>query len=123
EIDFIRKTLDDVIAHYNVDPMRIAVYGYQTGGSLAYLFGFEHLDRIRAIIAIDAMPPRGTKLPATDPINRLAFFVAAAEKSPAAPILKSLLTALESLKFPVTKKSLGDKPRDLESEELTDLAR
>ncbi|HMC11595.1 MAG TPA: PDZ domain-containing protein, partial [Pirellulaceae bacterium] len=31
EIEFIKKTLDDVISRYKVDPTRIAVYGYQTG--------------------------------------------------------------------------------------------
>jgi biopolymer transport protein ExbD len=53
EIEFIKKTLDDVISHYNVDPTRIAVYGYQTGGAMAYLVGFEHAEHIRAIIAIE----------------------------------------------------------------------
>jgi serine protease Do len=123
ETDFIRKTIDDVIAHYNIDTTRIATYGYQTGGSLGFLVGFEHIDRVRAIIAIDAVPPNRTKLPETDPINRLAFFIGAAEKSVTAPLMKTLYAALEGLKFPITKKSLGEKPRDLNEEELTDLGR
>ncbi len=123
EIDFIRKTIDDVISHYNIDPTRIATYGYQTGGAMAYLVGFDYTDRIRAIVAIDAVPPNRTRLPESDPINRLAFFIATAEKSATAPLLKSLFTALEGLKFPITKKSLGEKPRDLNEEELNDLGR
>jgi serine protease Do len=123
ETEFIGKTLDDVVAHYNVDPARIAVYGYQAGGSMAYLFGFEHTDRVRAIIAIDAVPPLRTRLPETDPINRLAFFLGHAEKSATAPLMKSLLSALEEAKFPVTKQSLGDQPRDLTEDELAGLGR
>src|SRR5262245_48446411 len=123
EIDFIRKTIDDCIDHYNIDPTRIATYGFQTGGSMAYLVGFEHTDRVRAIVAIDAVPPNRTRLPESDPINRLAFFIGTAEKSVTAPLLKSLLTALESFKFPITKKSLGDQPRDLNDDELTELGR
>src|SRR4029078_745846 len=123
EIDFIRKTIDDCITHYNIDATRIGSYGYQTGGAMAYLVGFEHIDRIRAIIAIDAVPPNRTRLPETDPINLLAFFIATAEKSATAPLLKTLFTALESLKFPISKKSLGEKPRDLNDGELTDLGR
>ena len=123
EIEFIRKTLDDVFAHYNVDPTRIAAYGYQTGGTMAWLFGFEHIDRVRAIVAIDAVPPPRVKLPDTDPINRLAFFIGQADKSATAPLMKTLLSTLEAAKFPVTKKSLGEQPRDLTDEELTELGR
>jgi serine protease Do len=123
EADFIRKTLDDAVTNYNIDPTRIAVYGYQTGGSMAYLVGFEHTDRIRAIVAIDAVPPSGTRLPDADPIRRLAFVIGQAEKSPTAPIIKALLTALGTMKFPVTQMPLGEKPRDLNAEELEQLGR
>ena len=90
---------------------------------MAYLVGFEHTDRVRAIIAIDAVPPNRTRLPESDPINRLAFFIGTAEKSATAPLMKTLFTALEGLKFPITKKTLGEKPRDLSEEELADLGR
>jgi len=123
ETDFIRKTLDDAVANYNIDPTRIAVAGYQSGGSMAYLVGFEHTDRIRAIVAIDSVPPPGARPPDADPIRRLAFVIGQAEKSPAAPVLKSLVTALEAMKFPVTKLPLGEKSRDLNDDELSQLTR
>jgi serine protease Do len=123
ETEFIRKTLDDVVSNYNVDPTRMAVYGYQSGGAMAYLTGFEHTDRIRAIIAIDSVPPSGSRLPDADPIRPLAFVLGQADKSTAAPLLKSLVTALESMKFPVTKIPLGEKARDLSEDELSQLGR
>ena len=123
EIDFIRKTIDDVLSHYNIDRERVALYGYQSAGSLAFLVGFEHRELIRAIVALDAVPPNRTRLPETDPVNRLAFFIGQADKSAIAPALKTLLTALDALKFPVTKKSLGEQPRDLEADDLSSLAR
>lgn len=123
ETEFIRKTLDDCVANYNIDPTRIAVYGYQSGGAMAYLVGFEHTDRIRAIVAIDSVPPSGTRLPDADPIRPLAFVLGQAEKSAVAPLMKSLMSALESMKFPLTKFSLGDKSRDLDEDELTQLGR
>jgi serine protease Do len=123
DTEFIKKTLDDCIGHFNVDPNRIAVYGYQAGGAMAYLSGFENPQRVRAIVAIDAIPPLRVKLPETDPINRLAFFIAHAEKSSNAALMKTLFSALESAKFPVTKKSLGTQPRDLTDDELTELGR
>lgn len=123
ETDFIRKTLDDAVANYNIDPTRIAAYGYQSGGSMAYLVGFEHTDRVRAIVAIDAIPPPGSRPPDADPIRRLAFVIGQAEKSSAAPLLKALVTALEAMKFPVTKLPLGEKSRDLNEDELSQLTR
>jgi S1-C subfamily serine protease/predicted esterase len=123
ETEFIRKTLDDVVSNYNVDPTRISVYGYQSGGAMAYLTGFEHTDRIRAIIAVDSVPPSGTRLPEADPIRPLAFVLGQAENSTVAPLMKSLTTALESMKFPVTKIPLGEKARDLNDDELAQLGR
>lgn len=123
ETAFIRKTLDDVISHYNVDPTRIAAYGYQVGGSMAHLAGFEHSDRVRAIVAIDAVPPLRAKIPESDPINRLAFFLGKADKSPAAPLLKALVKRLQDAKLPVTEKPLGEQARDLTADELTELGR
>jgi serine protease Do len=123
ETEFIRKTLDDVAGRYNIDATRIATYGYQTGGTMAFLFAFENVERIRAIAAIDAAPPARTQIPTTDPVNRLAFFLGRAAKSPAAALQKAFLEALQSLKHPVTLQDLGDEPRDLTDDEVSALAR
>jgi S1-C subfamily serine protease/dienelactone hydrolase len=123
ETAFIRKTLDDLVAHYKIDPTRIAAYGYQTGGAVAWLFASQNVDRVRAICALDALPPPRTSMPDTDPINRLAIYLGCAEKSPAAAGLKAVAESLREAKFPVTQKSLGEKPRDLTEDELAELAR
>jgi serine protease Do len=123
ETAFIRKTLDDVLAHYHVDPTRIVAYGYQVGGAMAYLIGFEHRDRVRAICAVDAVPPPRVTIPDSDPIQRLAFFIGKAEKSSSAALMKTLTERLKEEKFPVTEKPLGDDSRDFTAEDLTELAR
>ncbi len=123
ETEFVRKSLDDVVANYNIDPTRIVACGYQSGGSMAWLVGLGNLDRVRAIVAIDAVPPARTKLPENDPVNRLAIFVGSAEKSALATPLKALLTRLEAARFPVTRLTLGDQPRDLSAAELEQLGR
>ena len=107
-----------MLAHYNVDPTRIATYGYQAGGSMALLVGLGNLDRVRAIVAIDAAPPARTKLPENDPINRLAFFLGTAEKSATAAQIKAVVARLEAAKFPVTQQSLGEQPREVTADEL-----
>jgi predicted esterase len=122
ETEFIRKTLDDCLTRFNIDRSRLAVYGHQTGGTLAWLFGCENIDRVRAIVAVNATPPQRLAIPDNDPINRLAFFIATAEKSPAGKIGKQLAEHLSEEKFPVTEFTI-DKPRDLSPEELSDLGR
>jgi len=112
-----------VVGRYNIDATRIAAYGYQAGGSMAYLVGFEHVDRIRAIATVDAAAPARAKVPDSDPINTLAFYLASAEKSPAAAGIKALVAKLQAAKLPVTQKSLGEQPRDLSAEDLAELAR
>ena len=59
----------------------------------------------------------------TDPINRLAFFIGQAEKSASAAKLKQLVAFLQSVKFPVTLKTISDEARDLNSDELIELGR
>ncbi len=90
---------------------------------MAYLVGFENTDRVRAIIAIDALPPRRAKLPESDPINRLAYFFGTAAKSPSAAARKAILSQMREAKLLITEKSLGDEPRDLTADELTELGR
>jgi len=123
ETDFIRKTLDVAVKNYNIDLTRIAVYGYQAGGTMAYLVGFEYTDRVRAIVAIDAVPSSGSRVPDADPIRRLAYFIAQSDKAPLAQVIKSLTSAMETMKLPVTKLPLGEKPRDLNDDELKQLGR
>ena len=123
EAPFVRKSLDDLLAHYNVDRSRIVVYGYQTSGSLAFSIGLVNTDRIRAIVAIDAAPTARSAVPENDPLIRLAFFLASADKSPAAAGIKTASERLKAMKYPVTSKSLGDSLRDLNDAEIVELAR
>jgi serine protease Do len=123
EIPFIRKTLDDLLSHYSVDRARIAIYGYQSSGGLAFLAGLQNIDRVRAVIAVDSAPPARSAVPENDPLLRLAFFFASADKSPAAAAIKAASERLKVMKFPVSGKSLGDAPRDLSEAELNELGR
>ncbi len=123
DADFVRKSLDDLSSHYQIDRSRIAVYGYQTAGTMAYLVAFANLDRVRAVIAIDSVPPARTVLPENDPLVRLAFYLGSAEKWRAAAAMKAVAQRLQGAFFPVTSTALGEQPRDLSDVELLDLAR
>ena len=50
----------DVRRHFNVDPRRIYVGGYSSGGDMAYRHGFEHADVFAGILAENSDPFRDT---------------------------------------------------------------
>jgi len=54
---------------------------------------------------------------------RLAVYSAAAKKSPHAPGVAILAALLRNAKVPLTEKSIGDTPRELNSDEVIELAR
>ncbi len=123
ELEFIRKSLDDLITKYSIDRKRIAVAGMEGGGAMAYLFGFAHRELATGIVAIQAPIPPGTQVPATDPVQRQAYFLTVAKESPEAAAVQATIEQLRALKYPVTKKELGEKSRPLSSEERAELAR
>ena len=61
--------------------------------------------------------------PHNEPLHRLAVYIARAEKSRLAKPIKRSAAALKKLKFPVTLKDLGETPRYLNDQELSQLAR
>jgi serine protease Do len=117
ESAFIRKTLDDLISHYTVDSTRVAIFGADASGTMAFLTALEHRDRFRGLAATEAAPPARMKLPETDPVNRLAVFLASADKTPAKGTNESLQARLTAVKLPVTLHSLGETARGFNAED------
>lgn len=117
----VDRLLTHVAAKYHVDPTRIVVCGYESGGSLAFSSAFNHRESIRAVAAVEAVPI--TPLPENEPLRRLAVYVASSAKSLLAAAITSAVTRLREMKFPVVVKKLGTAPRDLNAAELAELAR
>jgi serine protease Do len=123
ELEFVQKTIDDVIARYNIDRTRLVVHGFKAGGAMAYLTAFNQRALVRGVAVVDAPIPARAQIPAHDPIERLAVYSAAADKSQVAAAIKAGLKRLGDMKFPVTEKSLGDVSRYLNDDELGELVR
>jgi serine protease Do len=123
ELEFIRKTLDDVLGKYNVDRKRIVVAGQEGGGAMAYLFAFANRELTQGVVAIAASLPSGTSIPPNDPVMRQAFFITSAKKSSAAAQVQATIEQLRAAKYPVTVKDVGESSRPLTAEEHAELAR
>lgn len=123
EVEFIRKSLDDLMSNYNIDRSRIAVQGNRAGGTMAWLTALGHRELIRAVIAIDAPLPARIQFPANDPIDRLAIRIAYPKNSQLAKRIQTEAQQLEAMKYPVQVQELDDDAAQLSETQITTLAR
>jgi serine protease Do len=121
ELEFIRKSIDEVVQKYNIDKSRVVAAGQDAGGAVGYLLAGQNRELIRGVAAINAPLPPTMRAPANDPVQRLAFFTTVSKKSP--PLVAMGIKRLRDAKFPVTQLDLGDAPRALNADEMAQLAR
>ena len=122
EVEFIRKTVDQTIATYNIDPTRVVVYGHQAGGAMAYLTGFQSRDLFSGVVAVDSGLPMRMQLPDNDPINRMAIYTTLVKSSRLAERVEQGIARFREMKYPVTVNEVPA-PRELNGGEITELVR
>lgn len=120
---FIKKAIDDVAAHYNVDGSRVAITGYSASGSMAWLTALANSDTIRAVVAIEAPLPAALKLAEAEPATRRWFWISSSTKSPQRSAIAATSKRFAAAKLPLVEHSTGDDVRDLNAEELMQLGR
>jgi len=121
EITLVNKLLDDVIDDYTTDPARVAVAGREGGGTLAAMVALRNRDLVRGLALVDA--PLAGRPPENDPLKRLVIYVAHSAESTHAGAIRRALKQLDDMKVPVTRRDLGEQSRDLNDDELAELAR
>lgn len=121
EVEFVRKTMDDILGRYRIDPTRVVVHGDQGGGSMAGLVALGNREVVRGLSTTDAPPT--AKAADSDPIQRLAIYTTTAKESSVNDRVEAAIKRLREAKFPVTAKHLGDKPRSLTADELNEFGR
>lgn len=121
EVPYLGKLIEQVQGTYHVDPARVVVHGYQEGGAMAYLAARAHLSLFRGAAVVEAAPPVPLREP--DPVNRQAFFVAAAVEGDSFEPIKAAVDRLRQLRYPLAVKALGSQPRYLNADELQELMR
>ena len=121
EAGFVEKLVGQLKSGYTIDPSRVAVFGRDSGASLALLLAYRSRDVFRAAAVIDAgtiLPP-----PDIDPDHRLSIYVGTAKTSQQAQLIQVTLARLAAAKVPVTQMDLGKDARDLTPAEVAELAR
>lgn len=123
ELGFIRKTIDQVVRRYSIDPTRVAVHGHRAGGAMAYYVAFENRNVCRAVVPVEAPLPARIGTPRTNPVKPLAIYSCSSPESDLAPRIKAGEEKLRERAFPVTVATLPGPQRYLNAEELARLMR
>jgi predicted esterase len=123
ETEFIRKTIEFVLARYNVGRDRIVAHGYQGAGAMAFLTAFSQRELIRGVAAVDAPLPLRLSVPANEPLQRLAVLMATAKESPLTARIEADVERLREARFPVTSLDLGAQPHPLNANQREQLLR
>jgi hypothetical protein len=123
ETEFIRKTIDAVKDSYEIDANRVVLYGYRSGGSMAFLTAFRHRESVRGIATVDTAISLGRGVPEPDPANRLSIYAALAADTKNLDEAESTLDLLKKQRFPVTQVELGKTARPLDQNERAELCR
>ena len=75
EIEFVRRTIDELIARYRVDMTRLVLHGYQAGGAMAYHVALDHREIARAVARSRRRSPAGLAISSRTPFNHWPFIV------------------------------------------------
>ena len=118
DVEFIRKTMDEVVKDYRVDRARIVVHGYQAGGAIAFVTTFGNRDLVRGVAAVGASVPARTRPPANDPAERLAIYMANEPKSRLAARNQAVVKALREMRYPVVTREANKYLNDEQLDEL-----
>jgi len=119
----VRKMIDLVAKRYSVDPPRIVVHGFQSGGTMAYLVALTDRPRVRGVAVVDAALPRWVGVPANDPVLRLAVVVARTAKSRRHKTIEANIRAFRNAEYPVTLIDVEDPSGYLNADEISSLGR
>ncbi len=115
EVAFVSQALEMTLGDYTIDPLRVAVFGHQDGGAMAYLTTWKERPLVRGVAALQAVVPG--QPPENEPEHRLAFWLAGKKVGDDPKV-----QLLGELEYPVTLNN-RDATGTLSDDELADMLR
>lgn len=121
DIEFVRKSLEQLRSTYPIDPLRVVAAGGELGGAVAYNVAFELREAIRGVVALQA--PLITPPPDNDPVYRLDFYLTTAPKAKFARQIEGAIKHLRERKYCVTTHEQAGAAAELSDDEAAELFR
>jgi serine protease Do len=123
EMEYLGRLTKQVLAQYDVDPRRVAVYGERGGGSMAWLLGLSGREVFRGLATSSVPLPRQIRVPANEPGQRLAIFSVIPRSNDNAVQIAQGLQKCADAGYPVTSITSTDAAGELSSADREELAR
>jgi serine protease Do len=123
EVEYLRRLIERIIAEFNIDRRRVAVYGQEGGGAMAWLLGLSGRDVFRGIATSAAALPRQITPPPNEPSLRTAVFAAIPAAKDAAAQIAQGLEKLSDAGYPVTTITAVEAAGKLSDAQREELAR
>jgi len=98
EAEFVKHAVIDLQSRYNIAPHRVALHGYDSGGTFAFHLAFKYREVFRAAaVAAGSLP---TAPPDNDPELRFQAYLTSGEDDPALKKVEASHNVLEAKKYP-----------------------
>lgn len=121
DLPFVVKAIGNLQQNYSIDNTRVVVHGQQSGGAMAFALGFGQRDLVRGVAVIDA--PLRVRPPSNEPLQPLAIYSAAVEKSSAAVRIRKGVEAMREQRYPLVERNLDAAQTYLDDDQLDELVR
>lgn len=100
EAEYVKDCVDWAKEQYRIDPQRILLHSYSSGGPFAWHLAFKHRDLFRGV-AMASQPLVGM-LPENEPELRQQFYFVCGDQDPLFVPVKATVEGIRRAKFPVT---------------------
>jgi serine protease Do len=122
EAEAVKAAVDYFRSAYAVDPTRVFVHSYSTGGSFAALAAFKHRDLFRGL-ALAAAPIRIAP-PENEPDFRFQFHFVCGDRDNLHPLVERTVKGLRDLKYPASLTTVpGHEHKYPAGEHIDEIAR
>jgi serine protease Do len=100
EGQFVHDLVEEFQKRYSIDPHRIFLHSFATGGPFTYHLAFKHRTLFRGIATVAA--PLRTRPPENLPQYRLQWYLLCGEQDDEIRVVRATAAGLQTLKYPVS---------------------
>lgn len=117
EAEFVKDTVDQFTQRYTIDPNRVFIHSFSSGGTFAWQLVFKYREVFRG--AAVSSQPLAQRPPDNAPSYRQQFLLTCGDKDPLFAAVQATVKGLQNLKFPCSFTKEADKDHKYPSGETS----
>ena len=122
EAEFVKDTADQFVERFAIDPSRVFIHSFSTGGTFAWHVNFKYRETFRGA-AISGQPLK-ERPPENSPSYRQQFHLTCGSKDPLFPQVQATAKGLQAFKYPCSfTKEEGRDAKYPAGEQVQEIAR